>query len=235
MMIPDGTTLTCGHAKDGVAGYVKRYNGDTLCMPCNEQRRRNAYRPEVLRRERRNLSECIGFTTLVGVMGFATVNGPCPKCGHDHVADPKCTRWGDGVRAECSVNGCGAQLPVKDPFPLAYGNCCDILNMNSENAEHIVKIMPAVAVDCEVEIVKWGRRERVRVVDPRIPDGYKHHVCGTCNTYEDGVTPYAPTSDGDTECKNTGGTSVVEFRGKPRKLKSTWSMEETIEVGLSDE
>lgn len=153
-----------------------------MCKPCNDARKRADYKTEVLRRERVNIADKIGSTTLVGVMGFAKVNGPCPKCGHDHVADPKCTRWGDGIRAECDL--CGAQLPIEDPFPLGHGNCCNILNMCTENAKHIIKIMPDVAADCEVEIVQLGNRERVRVVDARIPKGYRHHVCNGCGVYE---------------------------------------------------
>lgn len=184
-MIADGAILDCGHPKNGEIGYaiLGSLGGKTMCKPCNEARKQVNYNPELLRRERRKLSECIGSSTMVGVMGFAKINGPCPKCGHDHVADPKCTRWGDG-RAECSVNGCGAQLPIKDPFPLGHGNCCSILNMCYENARHIVKIMPDVAADCEVEIVMLKDRERVRVVDERIPKGYRHHVCTGCGVYE---------------------------------------------------
>ena len=83
------------------------------------------------------------------------------------------------------MNDCGAQLPVKDPFPLARGNCCDLLNMYTENAMHIIKTMPDVAADCEVEIVRVGKRERVRVVDERIPKDYRHHVCNSCGVYEE--------------------------------------------------
>ena len=185
-MIADGTLLDCGHEKDGEVGYsiLGSLNNKTMCAPCNEQRKHNDYKPVVLRRERKSLADCIGTSTLVGVMGYATVNGHCPKCGHDHVADPKCTRWGDGVRAECDVNDCGAQLPIKDPFPLDHVNCCSILNMCYENANHIVKIMTDVATDCEIEVVQLGGRERVRVVDERIPKGYRHHVCSGCGVYE---------------------------------------------------
>ena len=223
-MIEDGTILGCGHEKVGAVGYVIRHNSTTICSPCNRQQKKDAYRPEVLRRERRNLYDCIGCSTSVGVMGFATVVGPCPKCSHDHVADPKCTRWGDGVRAECAVNECGAQLPVRDPFPMQHGNCCDILNMYTENANHIIKTMPDVAADCEVEIVELGGRERVRVIDARIPIGYKRHVCSTCKVYEDGVTPELPPVVSPS-VPPADGIEVISFGGPSRKLNATWSQE----------
>lgn len=185
-MIEDGTLLDCGCEKDGYVGYVKEGGtGKIVCRPCYMQRKRVEYKPVALRRERRDLKNCIGSTTLVGVMGFAEVDGPCPRCGHDHVTNPKCTRWGDGVTAKCAVNDCGADLPVKDPFPLKRGNCCDILNMYTENADHIIEIMPDVAADCEVEIVELRGREWVRVVDPRIPAGYRRHHCPACHIYEE--------------------------------------------------
>ena len=185
-MIADGTLLGCGHEANGEVGYsvLGSLGGKTMCRPCNEQRKRADYSPRVLRRERRPLK--VGMSTLVGVMGFAEVSGPCPKCGHDHVAEPKCTRWGDGVTAVCTVNECGGKLPVKDPFPLRSGNCCDILNMNSENVEEALKRWPGLNEDCEVEIIelKERGRERVRVVDSRVPASWRRHVCSGCGVYE---------------------------------------------------
>ena len=186
-MIEDGTILDCGHAKDGLVGYSKlgSLGGKTMCEPCNESRKYDDYKPELLRTERRKLGECIGSSTLVGVMGFATVNGSCPKCGYDHVNNKtRATLWGDGIRAECAVDDCGGKLPIRDPFPIRHGNCCNILNMCSENAQHVVKTMPEVATDCEVEVVMLKKRERIRVVDERIPKGYLRHVCSGCGVFE---------------------------------------------------
>jgi hypothetical protein len=181
-MIEDGTLLDCGHEKNGEIGYVKSSSGAMICAPCNYERRVNAYRPKVLRRERRDLGNCIGGTTLVG------------------------------------------HIRMKDERPpYKHGNCCDILNMYTENAEALIASMPDVTADCEVEIVDLHGRERVRVVDSRIPDGYKYHMCSVCGIYEDGVIPSAPQEDMP---EPVSGVQIVEFKSEPRKLKSTWSMEE---------
>jgi len=153
-MIEDGTLLDCGHAKDGVVGYLVlgSLNNKTMCKPCNDQRKRDDYRPVLLRTERVNIAEKMGFSTLVGTIP-----------------------WPEDIKREKETGS---------PFPLSHGNCCDILNMCSENADHIIETMPMVAADCEVEIVQFGKRERVRVVDARIPKGYLHHVCNSCGVYE---------------------------------------------------
>ena len=153
-MIEDGTILNCGHPKDGLVGYsvLGSLGGRTMCKPCNDQRKRNDYKPETLRRERRNLADCIGSSTSVGTIP-----------------------WPEDIERKRKTGS---------KFPMSHGNCCDILNMCTENADHIIKIMPDVAADCEVEIVLWGLRERVRIVDERIPKGYRHHVCNGCGVYE---------------------------------------------------
>jgi hypothetical protein len=71
-----------------------------------------------------------------------------------------------------------------DAFPLSDGNCCDLLNMYSENAEEALKRWPELRQDCEVEIVEWNGRECVRVVDARIPRHWFHHDCDICGVYE---------------------------------------------------
>jgi len=178
--------LDCGHEKDALVGYsiLGSLGGMSICKPCNDIRKRIAYSPRVIRRERRPLK--VGMSTLVGVMGFAEVTGSCPKCGHDHVTDPRCSRYGDGVTAICNVHDCGEKLPVKSPFPLRHGNCCDVLNMNSENVIEALKRWPGLAVNCEVEVVEWGDCERVRVVDSRLPSDWLRHVCEGCGVYEPG-------------------------------------------------
>ena len=156
MPIPDGQILDCGHPKDGEVGYVLLGKGGVICSPCNDQRKRDAYKPVVLRRERVNIAEKMGFSTNVGTV-----------------------LWPEDVERKKRTGS---------PYPLSHGNCCDILNMCSENADHIIQTMPDVAADCEVEIVRLteGGRERVRVVDERIPKGYRRHVCNGCGVYEPG-------------------------------------------------
>lgn len=174
----------CGHESNSIVIHLVGDKSFTSCYDCHEKALRAAYNPKTLRRERRPLE--VGYMTLVGVMGFAEPSGCCPKCGHDHVADPKCVRYGDGVTAICEVNGCGAQLPVKDPFPLHHGNCCSVLNMNAENVIEALKRWPDLAKDCEVEIVEFRGRERVRVVDARIPSSWLGHNCTICGIFEGG-------------------------------------------------
>ena len=148
----DGTILDCGHPKDGQVGYVLLGKGGAICSPCNDQRKRDAYKPVVLRRERVNIADKMGFSTSVGTI-----------------------LWPEDVERKKRTGSV---------YPLSHGNCCDILNMCSENADYVIKTMPEVAVDCDVEIVLLGKRERVRVVDERIPKDYCHHVCDTCEVYE---------------------------------------------------
>lgn len=233
--------LDCGHERDGAVGIVHLGNiGKKICVPCHDRAKRAAYKPEVLRRERGPLK--VGMTTLVGVMGFATVNGPCPKCGHDHVADRKYSARGDGVTATCMVNNCGAQLPVEDPFPLKHGNCCGVINMCTENVEEALKRWPELAVDCEFEIVKIRDLERKRVVDDRLPDEWKKHHCSSCGYYEDDSDPI-PYREGASirEGESTVEQGYVyapyvpvlkepkfditefEIRGRSRELKTKWS------------
>lgn len=73
-----------------------------------------------------------------------------------------------------------------DAFPKSHGNCCDVLNMCTENVDEALKRWPGLAVDCEVEVVEWKDRERIRVVDDRLPPGWLHHVCEGCGVYEGG-------------------------------------------------
>jgi len=139
-------TLDCGHEKDALIGYVSiGATGEVLCKPCYSSRKRCAYDPKVLRRERVNLKDCIGFQTLVGTILM------------------------DG----------------EEDFPRRRGNCCDILNMLVENVDEALKRWPSLAVDCEVEIVSLRGKERVRVVDERVPRDWRHHVCEVCNVYEE--------------------------------------------------
>jgi hypothetical protein len=156
-----------------------------MCCNCADRDARNSYNPKVLRTERAPLSSKIGFMTLVGVMGFAEPSGPCPKCGHDHVKDPRCDRYGDGVTAICTVDGCGTRLPTKDPYPLSHGNCCSIINMCAENALEAVKRWPELDVDCEVQIIDLRGRKIVRVIDQRIPPEWKVHECSGCGFFEE--------------------------------------------------
>lgn len=79
----------------------------------------------------------------------------------------------------------GAPLIGKDrEFPRPRGNCCNILNMNTENAEEALKRWPSLREDCAVEIVEWQGRERVRVIDSRVPPNWLHHNCEGCGVYE---------------------------------------------------
>ena len=190
--------LDCGHRRDLQHGIVHLgETGKSICAPCNDRRLRAAYKPEVLRRERRPLK--VGFTTLVGVMGFAEPDGPCSKCGHDHVEDPKCVRYGDGITAYCSVDDCGGMIPTKDPFPVKSGNCCSILNMWSENVREALNRWPDLKHDCEMEVVLLRGRERFRVVDSRIPDDWKGLSCPSCGVYEDDSEPMPyPTAPPET-------------------------------------
>lgn len=153
-MISEGTILDCGHPKNGEIGYsvLGSLGGKTMCAPCNDQRKRDDYKPVVLRRERVNLADKVGTSTSVGTIS-----------------------WPEDIKREEETGS---------KFPMSHGNCCAILNMCTENADHIIKTMPDVAADCEVEIVLLKDRERVRVVDERIPKGYRHHVCTCCGVYE---------------------------------------------------
>ena len=72
----------------------------------------------------------------------------------------------------------------KDFFPKSNGNCCDILNMCTENVDEALKRWPGLAEDCEVEVVEWQGRERIRVVDDRLPPEWKRHNCEGCGIYE---------------------------------------------------
>lgn len=176
-------TADCGHETDYFV--VNGKTGTTKCRECAARDARKAYNPRVLRTERVSLSSRIGFMTLVGVMGFAKPSGSCPKCGHDHVKNPKCDRYGDGITAICTVNDCGTKLPVEDPFPIAHGNCCDIINMNAENALEAVKRWPELDKNCEVEIIDLNGRTLTRVIDSRLPPKWKVHECSGCGFFEE--------------------------------------------------
>ena len=235
--------LDCGHARDLARGIVHLGGtGKAICVNCHDRVNRAAYSPKVLRRERVPLK--LGSTTLVGVMGFAEPSGHCPKCDHDHVTEPHCTRYGDGVTAICTVDDCGGVIPIKDPFPLSDGNCCDVINMNTENVEEAKKRWPGLAVDCEVEVVDLNGREMIRVVDDRLPDAWKKHRCSSCGFYEDDSDPdpYPTEEDGPlppgyvyapyvSVLKEPPPFDITEFsiRNKSRKLKGTWSLD-TVEV-----
>lgn len=153
-MIEDGTMLDCGHAKHWKTGYA-----------------------------------------VLGSLGGETMCTPCNGARKRNSYEPKVLR-----RERVSLEGrIGTSTSVGlipwpedieqmqrtgSSFPMSHGNCCAILNMYAENASHIIQTMPDVATDCEVEIVSLGGRERVRVVDARIPRGYLHHVCDACGVYE---------------------------------------------------
>lgn len=78
------TMLVCGHEKDGQVGYVHLGgSNETICSPCHKQRKREAYKPRVLRRERVDITKHIGSVTSVGTIllddddGFPRARGNC--------------------------------------------------------------------------------------------------------------------------------------------------------------
>ena len=154
MIIPDGAILDCGHAKDGSVGY-----------------------------------------SVLGSLGGKTMCAPCNDLRKRADYTPVVLRRDrvDIAKHIGLVTSVGVipwpvdlkrEIETGSMFPMSHGNCCDLLNMCAENAEHIIKTMPDVAADCEVEIVRLRERNRVRVVDERIPKGYRHHVCNSCGVYE---------------------------------------------------
>lgn len=103
--------LSCGHVKDGRVGYVMLGATDeTICAPCHTARKRAAYAPKVLRRERVDLRKHIGFATTVGIVligkdrNFPRSHGNCCDVLNMNAEniDEALRRW-PGLGNDCEV------------------------------------------------------------------------------------------------------------------------------------
>jgi len=176
------TPRPCGHTSND--GEIKFYGGGSRCWSCEVDDRRKHYNPPILRVERRPLS--VGWTTLVGYSGSREITGPCGHCGHDHLSFP---HYYLGTPKGCKIKCAECEeyaIPIKDPYPFEHGNCCSVINMNSENVEEALRRWPELAEDCEMEVVMLRKREHYRVIDKRLPDSWKKHECTGCGYYERG-------------------------------------------------
>ena len=215
---------------------------DTICSACYERNQRKQYNPKIIRMEQHPLK--VGSTTLVSTFSWPEIIGPCVKCGYDHNEDP---HW-RGRKPICLVNDCGGEIPVKDIFPMKHGNCCDVLNMCTENVREALKRWPRLSENCLVEIVELHGRERVRVIDNRLPEDWKKNCCRTCSIYEDDCPPEPYPSEDNKPLTGYIFSPYIPVLGappefdisqyivkdKPRKLNITWPLDTVDKIKLEN-